>query len=386
MKREKRQRIEADPIPLDLEEAILTKLPAKSLMKFLCVSKTWYSIIRNQRFVNSYYAMSSTIRSSRFTIAFCCGSQAKFDDWRLFVFSSSYEDEKYSSLATTLHMTIPSVYSASGCLSVHGLIGCTISGPFIVCNPSTNKYTILPCVGPRTFLGYDPVGDQFKALTMVSYPPPPQPQDFLVYEVLTLGGGESSWTRNTFTSPPHFTVTNSKCINGFVYYAAWTPTRTTNPVIVCFDVRFERLRFIKAPMAVVCWEGESILIEYKGKLASIARHPHADFRSFDLWILEDATTHDWSQQTFELPFSLGMGRNITSPGTNKAGEIIFAPKRLSNDALPYYIFYYNVDRKDMRRVRLLGIADDEEFRRRYTIAGQCYVSISPEHVETIASL
>ncbi|XP_010480754.1 PREDICTED: F-box protein At1g30790-like [Camelina sativa] len=345
----------------------------------------WSSIIRNQRFVNSYYAVSSTIRS-RFTIAFCCGSQTKFVDWRLFVFSSSYEDEKSSSLATTFHMTIPSVYlsSASVCHSVHGLIGCTSSGSFIVCNPSTNKFTILPCAGARTFWGYDPVGDQFKALTMVSYPN--QPQDFLVYEVLTLGGGESSWTRNRFTSPPHFTVTKSKCINGFVYYAAWTPTRTKNPVIVCFDVRFERLSFIKAPMAVVCWEGESILIEYKGKLASIARYPHADFRSFDLWILEDATTHDWSQQTFELPFSLGMGRNITSPGTNKAGEIIFAPKRLSNDALPYYIFYYNVDRKDMRRVRLLGIADDEEFRRRYKIEGQRYVSISPVHVETIASL
>ncbi|XP_010463004.1 PREDICTED: F-box protein At1g30790-like [Camelina sativa] len=276
MKREKRQHIEADdPIPLDLEEAILTRLLAKSLMKFLCMSKMWYSIIRNQRFINSYYAMSSTIRS-RFTIAFCCGSQAKFDDWRLFVFSSSYDDEKYSSFATTLHMTIPSVSlcSASACLSVHGLIGCTISGPFIVCNPNTNKYTILPCAGPRTFLGYDPVGDQFKALTMLSCPPPPQPHGFLVYEVSTLGGGESSWTRNKFTSPPHFTVTNSQYINGFVYYGAWTPTRTTNPVIVCFDVRYERLSFIKAPMAVVCWEGESILIEYRGKLASIARHPY----------------------------------------------------------------------------------------------------------------
>ncbi|XP_010463018.1 PREDICTED: F-box protein At1g30790-like [Camelina sativa] len=295
---------------------------------------------KKRLFVNSYYAVSSTIRS-RFTIAFCGASQAKVNDWRLIVFSSSYEDEKSSSLATTFHMTIPSVYlsNASSCQSVHGLIGCTSSGPFFVCNPNTNNFTILPCAGARTSWGYDPVGDQFKALTMVSYPH--QPHDSLLYEVLTLGGGESSWTRNTFTSPPHFTVTNSKCINGFVYYAAWTPTRTKNPVIVCFDVRYERLSFVKAPMAVVCWEGESILIEYKGKLASIARHPHADFRRFDLWILEDATTHDWSQQTFELPFSLGMGRNITSPGTNKAGEIIFAPKRLSYDVQPYYIFYYN---------------------------------------------
>ncbi|XP_020866091.1 F-box protein At1g30790-like [Arabidopsis lyrata subsp. lyrata] len=366
MKREERQLIEVDPIPLDLELAILTRLPAKSLFKFLCVSKMWSSIIRSQSFVDSYYALSSTTRS-RFIVTFGCGAQAKFEDRRLFVFSSSYECEKSSSLATNLDMTIPS------------------SGSFIVFNPSTNIFNILPFTGARTSWAYDPVGDQFKSLTMVSYPH--RPPDHLMHEVLTLGGGESSWTRNKLISPPHHTVTKSICINGFVYYGAWTPTRSANPVIVCFDVRFETLSFIEAPRPVVWWGGESILMEYKGKLASITRHPYADFQSFDLWILEDVKTHDWSKQTFQLPFSLGMGKNITSPGTNKAGEIIFAPKLLSyNDVQPYYIFYYNVERKDIRRVRLLGIADDEEFRHRYGIAGECYVWISPEHIESIATL
>ncbi|CAL9216796.1 unnamed protein product, partial [Arabidopsis halleri] len=313
MKREERQLIEVDPIPLDLELAILTRLPAKSLFKFLCVSKMWSSIIRSQSFVNSYYALSSTTRS-RFIITFGCGAQAKFEDRRLFVFSSSYECEKSSSLATNLDMTIPSVSLCRGayCTSVHGLIGCIKSGPFIVFNPSTNIFNILPFTGARTSWAYDPVGDQFKALTMVSYPH--RPPDHLVHEVLTLGGGgESSWTRNKLISPPHYTVTKSICINGFVYYGAWTPTRSANPVIVCFDVRFETLSFIEAPRPVVWWGGESILMEYKGKLASIARHPYADFQSFDLWILEDVKTHDWSRQTFQLPISLGMGKNITSP-------------------------------------------------------------------------
>ncbi|EOA37545.1 hypothetical protein CARUB_v10011783mg [Capsella rubella] len=387
----KREKSEVDHIPLDLEEAILTRLPAKSLMKFLCVSKMWSSTIRSQRFVNSYFAMSSTM-GSRFTISFDCGSRGKIDDARMFIFSSSYECERSSSLATTLRMTIPSVILSRGavCRSVHGLIGCVMSGPFLVCNPSTNKFTRLPSTGPCTSWGYDPVGDQFKTLTNVSYPN--QPPDHLMHEVIRLGGGggglepSSSWTSYRFASPPYMAVTKSICINGFVYYAAWTPTRTTNPVIVCFDVRSERLSCIKAPRPVVWWEGDSILIEYKGKLASIARHPYSDFSTFDLWILEDVKTHDWSKQTFELPFSLGLARHITSPGTNSLGEIIFAPTLLSYDVEPFYIYYYNVERKDMRRVRLLGIADDEEFRRRYGIGGQCYVLISPQHVESIASL
>ncbi|KAL1198595.1 F-box protein [Cardamine amara subsp. amara] len=67
------------------------------------------------------------------------------------------------------------------------------------------------CVGARTSWGYDPVGDQFKALTsMVSYPYQPTK-----HEVLTLGRGGKS---NKLTSPPYLTVTKSVCINGFLYY------------------------------------------------------------------------------------------------------------------------------------------------------------------------
>ncbi|KAG7656091.1 hypothetical protein ISN44_As01g031030 [Arabidopsis suecica] len=51
--------------------------------------------------------------------------------------------------------------------------------------------------------------------------------------------------------------------------------------------------------------------------------------------------------------------------TNKAGEIIIAPKRLSLNFRPFYIFYYNVETKNMRRVKLLGFGDSEEFRRSY---------------------
>ncbi|ESQ33847.1 hypothetical protein EUTSA_v10009903mg, partial [Eutrema salsugineum] len=213
------------------------------------------------------------------------------------------------------------------------------------------------------------------------------------HEVLRLGGGSSSSSSGIgrkFATPYYETATSTAiAIDGFVYHGAWMPRRWENPVIVCFDVTSESISFIKAPMAAVVWGSNSILIEYKGKLACIARQPYAKdgfayFHGFHLWILEDLQKHDWSKQSFELPFSLGL--DITSPGTNKAGEIIFAPKYLSRNAQPFYIFYYNLERKDMRRVRLLGISDDEELRRVYGFQLQCRVYISPEHVETIASI
>ncbi|VVA92778.1 unnamed protein product [Arabis nemorensis] len=242
--------------------------------------------------------MSCTMRSR-----FMLGVLANGVDMRFFIFSSSHEEKKSDSLVANLDMTIPSLSLSRGsnCASVHGLIGFTNSGPFIVYNPSTKTVTTLSCVGARTYLD-------------------------------------------------------------------------------------ERISFITAPAVVVGWEGDSILMEYKGKLASIARHPYVPLRSFDLWILEDTKGQYWSKQTFELPYSLGQGKEVFSPGTNKAGDIVFAPRYLSNDVQPFFLFCYNVETKCIRRVRVHGIADSEEFRRHYGLAGECCIYISPEHIESIASI
>ncbi|ESQ33804.1 hypothetical protein EUTSA_v10007869mg [Eutrema salsugineum] len=382
-----------DLLPFDIEVEILTRLPGKSVIKFLCVSKIWSSIIRSQRFVDSYYALSSATRS-RFIIAFSHLSTAEVNDKRLFIFSSSHEDEveeeessSSSSLVANLDMTIPSVTLGYGskCTSVHGFVGCRHgASQLTICNPSTKQVITFPCNGSRISLGYDPVGDQFKALTLVSSPN--QTHQFIVHQVITVGARGVVESRSEITSPPYCSLTSGICINGFIYYGACAPTLGTTPVIVSFDVRHERLSFITAPEDVLVWKSCSILIEYRGKLASIVRNPYAFFDRFDLYILEDAKKPDWSKQTFELPFSLGMGKDVTSQGTNKAGEIIFAPTTLPYDVQPCYIFYYNTDTKDLRRVRIHGIADTEEFRHCCGLAGLCFVSISPEHVESIASL
>uniref|UniRef100_A0A1J3IRG2 F-box protein n=1 Tax=Noccaea caerulescens TaxID=107243 RepID=A0A1J3IRG2_NOCCA len=373
-----------DLLPLDIEVETLIRLPGKSLMNFQCVSKIWSSIIRSQSFVDSYYAMSSAT-GSRFIIAFTNSVPAEVDAQRLFIFSSSHEGEETSSLVANLDMTIPSVTLAHGskCTSVHGFVGCCYGLQFTVCNPSTGKVITFPCNGARTSLGYDPVDDQFKALTLVSSPE--QYHSFLVHEVITVGGG-GVVSRSEITSSPYYPITKGICIGGFVYYGAWAPILRTTPVFVCFDVRNERLSFITTPKDVLVWECDTVLIEYKGKLAAIVRYPFAPFHRFDLWILEDVKKHDWSKQTFELPFSPGMGRDMTSQGTNKAGEIIFSPTTLPYHVEPFYIFYYNPDRKDMRRVRIHGIADTEEFRRRYALTHFCCVSVSPQHVESVAAL
>ncbi|CAA0257979.1 unnamed protein product [Arabidopsis thaliana] len=240
--------IDLDSLPFDLKMVILTRLSAKSLTNFKRVSKMWSSIIGSQRFIDSFFTMSS--KQSR------C---PKFP------------------------------------------------------------------VNTR-FVGYDPIDDQHKALSVSV----PSRKRNLEHKVLTLGGGGQGWRHIEVTNAPFCPVTVGVSIDGFVYYGAYSPTPPMNPVLVCFDVRSEKISFIKAPKDVLQW-------------------------GFDLWILEDVERHEWSKQTCVFPSSAVWDYvgdiQMSFPGTNKA-----------------------------------GIGDDEEFRRcsGFVDEGECHVRIAPQHVESIA--
>lgn len=400
------KRKQIDHIPLDLLVEILIRLPAKSLIKFKTVSKIWLSIILSRVFIDSFVSISST--RSRFLVAFNNGVFAKRGEKRLFFFSSSQEEgpESANHYMTLRNLDVSTLIGS--CASVHGFMGCQISPRYMICNPSTRQVILLPTlpISPErhpspdirgTCLGYDPVSDQFKALSLISSRL--RNHDHVEHLVLTLKGDKRkySWRQiqgNYYSIPPYSPVTMRVCIRGKVYYGAWTPKFGMEPVIVCFDVRSEKLTFIKAPSRdVLFWQSDSLLLEYKGKLASIVRYPFDIFDSFDLWILEDVEKHEWSKQTCAFPLSWWdsvSSLKMSFPGTNKAGELILAPRYLDHQVGPYYIFYYNVETNNIRRVRLQGIADDEEFRHSYgfgkTIRESHAVYITPEHVENLRVL
>ncbi|EFH70098.1 predicted protein [Arabidopsis lyrata subsp. lyrata] len=329
---------------------ILARLPAKSLMKLRRVSKIWSSIIRSRGFINSFYSISS--KQSRFIVALSNSVFGKPAEKLTFFFLFSHDDgDDSSSLLPNFEMAIPncSFSGFSYLASFHGILAVRADHKWLMCNPSTEQFVKLPAT--TAFVGYDPIDDQYKVLSWnrTRY----DSNGHLQHKVLTLGDGEV-WRHIKDTPLPYTyraTQTNI-CVNGFLYYVAWL-TQTKDMVLVCFDVRSEKLSFINAPKDVVQWGRKAVFIEYKGKLASIVRDPYDRFHS-----------------------------------TNKAGEIIMAPKRLSSDFRPFYIFYYIVETKNIRRVRLLGIGDSEEFRRSYGFqrtAGsrQSLVLIAHQHVESV---
>ncbi|CAH2034607.1 unnamed protein product [Thlaspi arvense] len=374
-----------DSLHLDLKLDILSCLPAKSLTKLRCVSKMWSSIIRSQGFIDSFFAMSST--KPRFIVALTNGFILPPEERLTFFYSFSHEGEESSSLVPNFEMVTPTslCYCSEYFASLHGFLTVETNKGLMLCNPGTEQVITLPKAA--TFVGYDPIGDQYKALAVeVSVRKP------AAHKVLTLGGAQG-WRDIEGPPGPYRTTTSvGICINGVIYSGAHEySTQSNNPVIVCFDVRSEKMSFIQAPDDVVHWGCKSILIDYNGKLASIARDPRCDLRRFDLWILEDVEKPIWSKHACVLPSSMWAPIGVVEysfPGATKAGEIIIHPNGLAREVEPFYIFYFNVKTQNVRRVRLLGIGDNQEFRRSYGFEDtcECFVRMVPQNVESIAFL
>ncbi|EOA34181.1 hypothetical protein CARUB_v10021684mg [Capsella rubella] len=393
-----------DSIPDDLTSEILCRLPGKSLMKLQYLSKFWLSIIRSQRFIDSFFSRSLN-RGSSLLITFNNGDFTRNTKKRLFFFSASSEGEQKScsTLVANLDMTIVSSegeqkssstlvastdnYSCRRSNLVRGFVCCSHQGRFLICNPTTRQIVALPKTGHNKcssiYLGYDPIDDQYKALCMTV-----SRGDFgdVEHKVLTLGRGDSknlSWREINDNTKPHISSTKGICIDGVVYYGARRPN--FDKVIVCFDVRSEKISFINPPFIKRGWEPGTNLMNYKGKLAFVntAYYPYRE--RFILWILDNVEKHEWSNIRCKLPLSPSKLLSYSFIGCNKPGEIILAPQLLSHNLEPFYILYYDVTRHDIRMVRLEGIADNEEFRRRYGIGenGDCHVFMASQHFDDI---
>ncbi|CAH2048196.1 unnamed protein product [Thlaspi arvense] len=362
-----------DQIPDDLAVDILSRLSGKSLMKLRYVSKFWFSIIRSQRLIDSFIPRSLK-RGSRFLIAFNnCEFVVKKTDMRLFFFTVSDDEGENksspSSLVASLDMTIPST------VDYHYTRGSA--------NDDAKKLTY-------KYLGYDPIDDQYKAMCMTVSRRGHHGGD-VEHKVLTLGGGRGdvktlSWRIMEDNTEPYVPYTKGTCINGIVYYGATRPN--TNGVIVCFDVRFEKISLMNPPLNIKSWEVGTSLINYKGKVAIIHTTPLRDSYEIIVWILENVKTHEWSKKTRFFPHSSSDTIDMSSYsfiGINETREIILAPKLMPRNLEAFYIFYFDLTSQGIRRVRVEGLADDEEFKRHYGIGnnGSCPVSISSEHFENI---
>ncbi|XP_010484937.1 PREDICTED: F-box protein At1g31080-like [Camelina sativa] len=360
-----------DSIPTDLFNEIFSRLPAKSISRFRCVSKLWDSMLSSPSFTELFLTRSWARPRLLFAIK-------QPSEWRFFSSPQNPDDDDKSSLevaATDCHVDFPgkSMFRDDcTCSYTSGLL-CFPNVPIlenkggdvdqcVICNPATGQRVFLPKqkttgVSSRFFLGFDTIDKRFKVLHLVEFSRPHStiPHRFCfetVHYILTLGTGKMSWREISCPLELELYPFNKGiCINGFLYYLA-KRLEETDFVVVCFDVRSEKFKFVDAS----CFNDQACvtLVNYKGKLGGIywMHDSNGGITNVQLcvWILEDVKKHEWSNYVYTFgDGDLGGAKFDCVIGVTSTGEIVS-----SDESEPIRVLYFNSERNTVKIVQIQG--------------------------------
>ncbi|KAJ4903020.1 putative F-box protein [Raphanus sativus] len=338
-------------IPNELIFEIISRLPAESIAICRRIWKEWESLLRTPDFTNYFLAVSSA--HPRILLTFKYSGK-----WHFFSTPQPQDlDKELSVVEAFSHMKLNGGSGPESCLSVQGFT-CLIDRPFlmgkwervpVICNPFTGQHLTLPKVKAknsdlRTFFGYDPINKQFKVLcmTVTNYRKQVNSKE---HQVLTIGKGILSW-RKIKCLFPHYPERKRDgiCINGILYYVAKSDKTC---LIASFDVMSEEFRLINMPKDFEL-TNISALVNFKGKLcAVIYSGSHGE-----LWVLEHTKREKWSKHSFVSPNT--DFEEVKATWATDNGEIAWIISHWKN---PFYVFFYNLNSKSVRRVEIKGIDD-----------------------------
>ncbi|KAG7583935.1 F-box-like domain superfamily [Arabidopsis suecica] len=325
----------------DLILEILSRLPAKSVARFHCVSKRWASMFVTPYFKDLFLARSSAKPRLLFAVV-------QDGVWRFF---SSPQLEKSSSTlvaAAEFHEARP-----------------------VICNPITGRYVILPkrytYRKAYSFFGFDPIDKQYKAVSMI-YPSGPGDS-----KILTFGDGDITWSKIRYPVRHDIFDSEGICINGTSDCANDGHDEISDYVIVCFDVRSEKFTFIdverfcrlinyKGKLAVIYWEDDVDIHElyYREGIdldKYVEENLEADaINELRLWILEDVEKQEWSKYAYTWTDDKFFRRLVSIGGVTASGEIVFSMRKYTTKQ-PFYVFYFNLERNTLQRVEIKGFGE-----------------------------
>ena len=364
---------QSEHIPLDLTIQILSRLPAKSVLRFRSVSNRWSTITTSQYFINSFATRS--LASWRSVLLCICKGD------RLFVFSSPLHKSSCDGPLSCLgsyQFTNPNFGKLHRYSYVHGLILLEGSKQLVVWNPTLKRFFTLPqpeseCDRGRIVAGYDTSEGEYIVLRVL--------EDSKI-RILTLGAqGKGLCTKIiTLGVPWHIpTIHFCGCINGVMYYGAAVFVGVgLEHHIISFHVRSEKFNQIKCPERNFL--ESSHMVTYEGRLAIVKTK---NFPAIDLWTLKDGDRHIWTHKHFVLPLAQMdpiKKRNLSFKGVSNAGELIFAPCRFSKS---FYILYFDSRKNSVREV-LFEVTVGDEFR----LAGNYLytMNVYPNHIQSLVSL
>ncbi|XP_019156102.1 PREDICTED: putative F-box protein At4g09190 [Ipomoea nil] len=357
-------------LPQEILVEILSKLPAKSLVRFKCVSKFYCSLIVDHTFADLHRNWSLTL-PSRMSILIFYPPLSDLNTCRYYTIN--YSEENQGKLQANHLRYIDNDDDLSGKVylrsAVNGLLcfcGYPRSGDDIeIHNLSTRRHISLPTTFPRLsginacgLLGFDSISRRYKVLKSVQFIDRIGKHVSVKHWIFTLGL-DKSW-REIHSSPSfhphncsttHFYYRSSVHIDGVIY----SLNSLGSFDIVAFDVRTENFKAIPSPPPPnVVSPG---LSEVDGRLAILDSRMEAERCGISIWTLEESMV--WKKQCF-ICFPTPLLEEIARKDFNR--ENLFFSSNYDGEIAVLVmwtrsisILFYNLRRRSWRKFDICNI-------------------------------
>nr|POE66585.1 f-box protein cpr30 [Quercus suber] len=235
-------------IPQELIIEILARLPVKSVVRFLCVSKEWYALITDSDFIKLH--LKSSIETNRDRILI-------LDEGKFSPYSSAVQFSKDNQFGKTfeIYMPLQNWVISDFCDGLVCLHKDYVKLEVAIWNPLIRKYRKLPIEpidvpssfwsGSRLAFGHDPRNDDYKVLRVTEF----YMTDSVEFEVKVYSMRSNSW-KKIDVQWPNKAICCSKLVvlNGDVYWLAADGVVQGLESILAFNFATEKLRLYGTPV------------------------------------------------------------------------------------------------------------------------------------------
>ncbi|KAL3813346.1 hypothetical protein ACJIZ3_014614 [Penstemon smallii] len=294
----------------DVMTEILLRLPVKSLLRFKCVSKHWYKLIKSPRFIDHHFNHDSN-KSSLLIYHY-----RRQLHRRIF---SLCEDEMFSRLEEPEHLQFPFLVHIIGPLNgifcVFNCRGGDWVGHGALWNPATREFHAIPVSRPNVpsyyfptkeeiGLGLDPLTNNYKVVRIfwdenIDHNAP-NPSLISVYD-----SGTDSWRHfedNDLVIKDLKEPLGNTYLNGSYYWLMDDCSR--NYAVLEFDMSTEVYKEIEVPD---CVDSHCVYLTlYDNALSMLSFDENEVRKSVDVWVMKEEGC--WIKQ-----FTLGPRLNINWP-------------------------------------------------------------------------
>ncbi|PWA71275.1 F-box domain-containing protein [Artemisia annua] len=292
-------------IPDDVLWDILIRLPAKTLARMRCVSKSWNALLSQPSFINSHLdrSMNTYNKDDEVLLVFDDGY---FDTCQTFITRPSRSSILQIPDLIKLPVDTPLFDSSYFIGSVNGII-CFAnyqSDDIYIWNPSLSALTALPSYAPDEGdllfrFGFDPINDDYKVVK-VSFRMGEHGgiKGSVKVEVYSLRKG--SW-KSVPGFPSHISMIFNKdevCADGHLYWLCEVDTQSRD-TIVSFDLGLETFHEISLPQSNEVYNVEIVLGVLSKKLCVMACIRNGDC---EVWVMNDDNNIGWVKHHTFPPF------------------------------------------------------------------------------------